>query len=182
MYPNCSTNGGKGTASCGCNTSAPIPTLQPSSSNVFGVNSLPSASSSKLPVHRSFGGNRLFVQAFTTPLAVPINTVFDPSIGTKYLPCSNRESRGPKRRLDGFRNIHHTCSPNCAKGGTARLPSRPTANRQCMLAAYGTSHVNKSWCAGTSTLDDMSFGVTREWRAHCHIETPLCGDPKCPNL
>ena len=35
-----------------------IPTLPPSSSSAFGVNSLPTASSSKLPVHRSPGGNR----------------------------------------------------------------------------------------------------------------------------
>ena len=33
----------------------------------------------------------------------------------------------------------------------AVLPSRPSANRRCMLAAYGTSHVNRSWSAGTST-------------------------------
>ena len=205
-----SANGGKRTGAYGCNTSAP-------------------ASSSKLPVHRWPGGNRLIVRAFTTPLAVPINTVFDPSIGPTYLPCSNRDSRRPRRRLDGCKSIHHTRSPNCAKGGTARLPtflsyavlpSRPTANRRCMLAAYGTSHVNKSWSAGTSTpkadstasLIDLPCplttqhrwivghlqqtflaphrqskpisppGVTREWRAHCHIEAPLSGNPKCPNL
>ena len=93
-----------------------------------------------------------------------------------------------------------------------------------MLAAHGTSHVNKSWSAGTSTLEADSTaslidltrpltilnflqhrciaghlqqtflaphrqslpisppGVTREWRAHCHIETSLCGNRKCPNL
>ena len=148
------------TAACGCSTSALIPTLLPSYSSAFGVNSLPSASSSKLPVHRSPGGNRLIIRAFTTPLPVPMCTVFDPSIGPEDLPCSNRESRGPRRRLDGSKGIHHTRSPNCAKGGKARLPtlrsyavwpSRPTANRRCMLAAYGTSHVNKSWSAGTST-------------------------------
>ena len=151
----------QGTASCGCNTSALIPTLPPSSSGAFGVNSLPSASSSKLPVHRSHGGNRSIVRAFTTPLAVPTSSVFDPSTGPKYLPSSNRESRGPSRQLDGCKSIHHTRSPNCAKEGTARLPtfrshavlpSRPTANRRCVLAAYGTSHVNRSWSAGTSTL------------------------------
>ena len=69
------------------------------------------------------GGNHLIVRAFTTPLAVPTSTVFDPSIGRKYLPCSNRESKGPRRRLDGCRGIHHTLSPSCAKGGTARLPT-----------------------------------------------------------
>ena len=69
VYPNCSksvrrngarrtcrnscTNGSGGSASCGCNTSALIPTLPPSSSSPFGVNSLPCASSDKLPVHRS---------------------------------------------------------------------------------------------------------------------------------
>ena len=41
------------TAACGCNTGALIQTLPPSSSSAFGLNSLPSASSNKLPVHRS---------------------------------------------------------------------------------------------------------------------------------
>ena len=97
---------------------------------------------------------------FTTPLAVPTITVFDPSMGPKYLPCSNCESKGPTRRLEGCTGIHHTRSPNCAKEGTARhptflscavLPSRPTENRRCMLVAKDTSHVNRSWSAGTST-------------------------------
>ena len=39
------TNGGTGTAACGCNTGALIPTLPPSSSNAFGANTLPCASS-----------------------------------------------------------------------------------------------------------------------------------------
>ena len=135
-----------------CNTGALIPTLPPSSSSAFGVNSLPCASSNKLPVHRSPGGNRLKIRAFTTPLAVPTSTVFDPSIGPQYLPRSNRESKGPKRRLDGYKNIHHTRSPNCAKGGTAPLPtflshtvlpSPPTEHRRCILVTYDTSHVNR---------------------------------------
>ena len=46
---------------------------------------MPSASSNKPPVHRSLGGNRLIVRAFTTPLAVATSTVFDPSIGPMYL-------------------------------------------------------------------------------------------------
>ena len=124
--------------------------------------------------------------------AEPTNTVFVPSIGPKYLPCSNRESRGPRRRLDGCKSIHHTRSPNCAKGRTARLPtfrscavlpSRPTANKRCVLVAYGTSHVNRSWSAGTSTpqanttasLIDMtcSFTTFTELSA-----APLdCGSP-----
>ena len=63
----------------------------------------------------------------------------------------NSESRRPRRRFDGCKGTHHTRSPNCAKGGTARVLScRPTANRRCMLAAYGTSHINRSWSAGTS--------------------------------
>ena len=41
------------------------------------------------------GGKRLIVRAFTT-CGAKENTVFDPSIGPKYLPCSNRESRGPR--------------------------------------------------------------------------------------
>ena len=90
--------GAGGTAPCGCNTGALIPTLPPTSSRAFGVNSLPSASSSKLPIHRS--------------PAVPTSTVFDPAIGPQYLPCSKRVSRGPRRRLDGCKGIHHTRSPN----------------------------------------------------------------------
>ena len=89
---------------------------------------------------------------FHTPLAVPISTVFDPAFGPKYLPCSYRESRGPRRRLDGCKGINHTRSPSCAKGRTARLPtfrsyavlpSRPTANRACWLhtaQATSTNH------------------------------------------
>ena len=128
-------------------TGALIPLLPPSSSSALGVNSLPSASSSRLPVQRSPGGNRSIIRALTTPLAVPTRTVFDPSMAPKYLPCPIRESRGPKRRLDGCKGIHHTRSPNYTKGRTTRLPtfrshaflpSRPTANRRCMLAVYGT--------------------------------------------
>ena len=37
---NSGTNGGRGTASCGCNTGALIPTLPPSSSSALGANSL----------------------------------------------------------------------------------------------------------------------------------------------
>ena len=106
-------NGGRGTAACGCKTGALIPTLPPSSSSACGANSLPSASSSKLPVHRSPGGNRLIVRAFTTPLAVPTSTVFDPSIGPKYLPCSNRESRGPRRRLGLQRHPPYSFTELC---------------------------------------------------------------------
>ena len=74
-----------------------------------------------------------------------------PSVPSTF-PCSNRESRGPRRGLDGCKGIHHTRSPNCSKGEqrafphfvhTAVLPSRSNANRRCMLAAYGTSHVNR---------------------------------------
>ena len=101
VYPNCSnsvlrngarrtcrnsgTNGSTGTASCSCNTSALISTLPPSSSSAFGVNSLPNVSCSKLPAHRSPGCNRLIVRAFTTPLAVSISTVFDPSVPSTFL-------------------------------------------------------------------------------------------------
>ena len=38
----------------------------------------------------------------------PISTVFDPSVGPVYLPCSNRETRGPRQQLDGCKGIHHT--------------------------------------------------------------------------
>ena len=47
------TCGCTGTDACGCNTSALIPGLPLSSSAVFGANSLPRASSNKLPFHRS---------------------------------------------------------------------------------------------------------------------------------
>ena len=93
---NSGTNGGRGTAACGCNTRALIPT----SPNAFGANSLPCASSNKLPFNRSPAGNRLLILAFTTPLAVPTS-----KIGPKYLHCSNRESKRPKRLLDGCRSI-----------------------------------------------------------------------------
>ena len=142
---NSGTNGGKGTASCGCNIGALIPTLLPSFSSTFGVNSLTSASSSKLPVHHSPGGNRLIVRAFTTPHGVPTSTVFDPSVGPKYVPCSNRQSKGPKRRLDGCRDMHHTHSPNTAPLPTflsyAVLPSdQPQTDGVCWLhTAQATS-------------------------------------------
>ena len=139
VYPNCSksvlrngarrtcrnsgTNGGGGTAACGYNTGALIPTLPPSSSSAFGVNSLPTVlrPASCQSIVR-LAAIRLIVRAFTTPLAVPRSTVFDPSIGPKYLPCSNRESRGPRQRLDGCKGIHHTRSPNCAKGEQHAFP------------------------------------------------------------
>ena len=84
---------------------------------------------------------------------MPINTVFDSSIGPRNLPCSNLESRRPRRRLDGCRGIHHIRSPNCLPTfrSHAVFPSRPTENGRCLLAAYGTSHVKRSWSAGTST-------------------------------
>ena len=66
----------------------------------------------------------------------------DSSIGPNNLPCSNRESRGPRRRLDGCKSIHHTRSLNCAKGRTARLPTfrsyavlthcKPTVHAGCI--------------------------------------------------
>ena len=117
---NSGTNGGRGIAACGCNTGALIPTLQPSSSSAWGVNSLPSASSSKLPVHRSPGDNRLVVRAFTTPLAVPTITVFDPSIGPKYLPCSNRESKGHQPTVGWLqRHPPHSLTELCQRGNSA---------------------------------------------------------------
>ena len=62
-------------------TGALIPTQPPSSSSAVGVNSLPCASSNKLPFQRSLGGIRLIVQEFATSLEVPTRTVFDMSIG-----------------------------------------------------------------------------------------------------
>ena len=158
---NSGTIGGRGIAACGCNTSALIPTLQPSSSSAWGVISLPSASTSKLPVHRSPGDNRLVVRALTTPLAVPTITVFDPSIGPKYLPCSNRESKGHQPTVGWLqRHPPHSLTELCQRGNSApshiffrvlscRLDPLKTDER--MLEAYDTSHVNRSWSAGTST-------------------------------
>ena len=87
----------------------------------------------------------LIVRAFTTPLAVPTSTVFDQSIGPWYLPCSNRESRGPRRRLDGCKGFHHTRSPNCAKGNSA------------------PSHISFTRCHDVSTLrkPTVHAGCTR---------------------
>ena len=134
----------------------------------------------------------MIVRAFTTPLAVPTSTVFDPSICPKYLHCSNRESKGPKRRLDGCEGIHHTRSPNCAEGEPRASPHSfrmlscrldPPKNRRCMLVAYDTSQVNRSWCADTSTpeadstdsLIDLTCPLTTSTE---HSAAPLdCGSP-----
>ena len=199
--------GGKGTASCGI--------LPPPYSNVFGVNSLPCASSSKLPVHRSPGGNRLMVRAFTTPFAVPMNTVFDPSIGSKYLPCSNRDSRG----LDGGwmaakastkRSLNSRAFPRFVRMLSCHLDALHT-NSACWLQALPHSkptplpfrstlhvlrrrsliflqnwiadHLQQTFLAPHRQSKPISPpGKTREWKAQCHIETPLCGNPKCPHL
>ena len=65
----------------------------------------------------------------------------------------------------------------------AVLPSRPTANRRCMLAAYGTSHVNKSWSAGSSTLEADSTASLIDLTCPLttltgHSAAPLdCGSP-----
>ena len=128
VYPNCSksvrrsgarrtcrtsgANGGRRTA-CGCNTtqlcrhhlrvhlvSIHCQVLRPAG----------------LPVQHSPGGNRLIVRAFTTPLAAPTNKHRVQSIHQSQVPCSSRESTGPRRRLNGCQGIHHTRSPNCAKG------------------------------------------------------------------
>ena len=50
------------------------------------------------------------------------------------VPMEAKESKWGTGRLPTFRSY-------------AVLPSRPTANPWCMLAAYGTSHVNRSWSA-----------------------------------
>ena len=119
VSPNCSKsvmrNGARRTRRTGLeelpsvvvNSGALIRTLPPSSSRAF----------------RSPGCNRLIVRAFTTTLAASTSAVFDPTSGPKFVHCSNRESRGPGRRMDGCSGLHQTGSPNCAKEGTARLPS-----------------------------------------------------------
>ena len=123
------TGGDSGTATCACNTGAQIPIISPSASNAFGVKSLQRASPNQLPFHRSLGGTRLIVLVFEKPLAMPIRTVLDPSIGTKYLPCSKREFKGPERQLDRCTGTHHTRSPNCATGEIAGLPTIPHSFR-----------------------------------------------------
>ena len=135
--------GGRGTALCGCNTGALIPTPPPTSSGAFGVNSLPSASSSKLPVHRS--------------PAVPTGTVFDPASGPSTFLVQIVYPEGPDggwMAAKASTTLVHRTVPRGeqrALRSCAVLRSRPNANRRCMLAAYGTSHVNILWSAGTST-------------------------------
>ena len=159
---NSGTNGGRGTAACGCNTGALIPD---SAAIVFqciwcsfaALCFVQQAASPPFAWRQPFGS----VRAFTHCTCSANKSLYlIPSIGPKYHPCSNCESKGPTRRLEGCKGIHQTRSPNCAKEGTARhptflscavLPSRPTENRRCMLVAYDTSHVNRSWSAGTST-------------------------------
>ena len=147
-----------------------------------------------LPVHRSPGGNRLVVRAFTT--AVPINTVFDSSVGPKYLPCSNRESRWPRRRLDGCIGIHHTRSPKLCQGVNSApyhvsfvcclavsTHRKPTVHAGCIRHKPRAGHLQQTFLAPHRKSKPISPpGVTREWRAHCHIETPLSAIPECPNL
>ena len=60
---NSGTNGSGGIARCGCNTGALIPTLPPSSSSAFGVNSLALSFVQKLSLLRLPGGKRLIVRA-----------------------------------------------------------------------------------------------------------------------
>ena len=91
---------------------------------------------------------------------VPTGTVLDPSTGPKYLPCSHRESKGPN---DGWMaakastTLAHRIVPRGEQHAFphllsyAVLPSRPTENRRCMLVAHDTSHLDRSWSAGTST-------------------------------
>ena len=101
--------------------------------SAFGVNSLPSASSSKLPVHRSPCGNRLIVPAFTNTLAVPKSTVLDTLIGPKYTTCSNRESRGPRRRLDACKGtLAHRTVPR----GWNSAPSHISLTRCLAVSAH----------------------------------------------
>ena len=65
--------------------------------------------------HRCSDPDRLTARAFTTPFAAPTSTALDPSTGPKFPRCSNRESKGPRRRLDGCKGIHDARSQNCAK-------------------------------------------------------------------
>ena len=160
---NSGTNRGRGIAACGCNTGAMIPTLPPSSSSAFGVNSLPCASSNKLPFHRSLGGIRLIVQEFATPLEVPTRTVFDMSIGPNYFPCSRCEYTWPRRRLDGCRGIHHIRSPSCAKEELARKLSSHLDQPKTDGARW--------WHTAQRTSTDYERVNSRSQR-NCHLDPP----------
>ena len=171
VYPNCpksvrrngarrtfrtsGTNGGKGTGACGCNTGALTPILPMAHSVLI-----------RCRVLRPAG-----CQSIVRPAAIVC--LFGPSpLHCQQVPCSIHplapstvlvqivNPEDPDGGWMAAKGIHHISSPNCGKGETARLrtfrshavlPSRPTANRGCMLAAFGTSHVNRSWSAGTST-------------------------------
>ena len=122
----------QGTATWGCDTGALIPTLPPSSSSAFGVNSLPCASWQSFdcfgPSPLTCGANKRRVRSIHRVLSTFLAQIVNPEGQTA---------------VDGCKGIHHTRSPNCAKGHSAPstfrlyavLPSRPTANRRCMLAA-----------------------------------------------
>ena len=151
-------------------TGALIPILPPSSSSAFGANSLPRASSNRLPFHRSPGGKHLIVLAFTTPLAVPIRTVFDPSIGPKYPPCSKRETHGPKRRVDGCSGIHHTHS------SYAVFQSRPIANQKVMIRRHFNTGGGLDRQLDRSDMPLMTFlpnFLQRGWTAGRPLQTFL---------
>ena len=135
---------GGGTASCGCNTGALIPTLPPSSTSAFGAKSLPGASfqQATIPLVATVWS---FWRSPLHSLAVPTSTVFDPSIDPKNLPCSFRESKGPRRRLDGCQGIHHTPHTSfvcCLAVSTNRKPTvhaggiRRTPSQQIMVCKH----------------------------------------------
>ena len=72
------------------------------------------------------------------------------------------------------------------EGGTTRLPthlsyavlpSRPTEYRRCMLVACGTSQVNRSWSAGTSTPEAYSTASLIDLRCPLTTFTELSAAP-----
>ena len=106
-----------------------VATQAPPSSSAFGANALRCALSKKVPFHRSLGGNLFIVRAFTTPLAAPISTVFDPPIVPKFPPCSNRESKGPRTTVGWLQlNPPHSLTELC-QGRNGAPPSRPIENQ-----------------------------------------------------
>ena len=110
-------------------------------------------------------------QSFDCPGLHHSTCSVDPSIGP------NRESKGPRRRLEGCkRHPPRSLIELCQEGHSA--PSHisfvlclATANKRCILAAYGTSHINRSSSAGTSTPEADSTASLIHLT--CHLTTFL---------
>ena len=126
------TNGGSEIAAYGCNTSALIPALPPSSSSALGVNSLHCVSSNKLPVHRSPGKNHLIVRAFTTVPTTKALCLIQPSVPSTFL----ARIVNPKGPNDGWK---------AAKAATT------LAHRTVPRGNSAPSHISFVCCLAVST-------------------------------